>query len=58
MLWVWPLKNKTKKETKKLYPGVPIVVQWDLWHLGSAGMQVRSLAWHNGLRVGIATVAV
>ena len=31
--------------------GVPTVVQRDWQHLGSAGMQVRSLAWHSGLRI-------
>ena len=31
--------------------GVPPVVQGDWWHLGSAGMQVQSLAWHSGLRI-------
>ena len=30
--------------------GVPAMVQWDWWHLGSLGTQVWSLAWHSGLR--------
>ena len=25
------------------------MVQWDQQYLGNAGLQVRSLAWHNGL---------
>ena len=28
-----------------------MVVQWDQQHLWSAGMQVRSPAWHSGLRI-------
>ena len=32
--------------------GAPTVVQRDQWHLGSTGMQVRSLAPHSGLRIG------
>ena len=31
--------------------GVPAVAQQDQWLLGSAGMQVRSLAQHSGLRI-------
>ena len=31
--------------------GVPAVVQWDQWSLGNAGTQVRSPAWHRGLRI-------
>ena len=27
------------------------MAQWDWWHLGSAGTQVRSPAWHGGLRI-------
>jgi len=27
------------------------VKQWAWWHLGNAGTQVRSLAWHSGLRI-------
>ena len=26
-------------------------MQWDQWHLYSAGTQVQSLAWHGGLRI-------
>ena len=32
-------------------PGVPAVVQWDQWYLGSSGMQVQSRARHSGLRI-------
>ena len=31
--------------------GIPTVVQWDWWHLWSAGTQVISQAWHCGLRI-------
>ena len=27
------------------------MLQWDWWHLGSAGTQVRPPAWRNGLRI-------
>ena len=31
--------------------GGPDVVQWDLWHFGSTGIQVCSLAQHSQLRI-------
>ena len=31
--------------------GVPALEQQDQWCLGSAETQVRSLAWHSGLRI-------
>ena len=36
---------------KSLEAGVPAMAQRDLWHLWSSGAQVRSLAWHSGLRI-------
>ena len=36
---------------KKEKSGVPAVTQQDRRHHGSAGMQVRTLAWHSGLRI-------
>ena len=27
------------------------MTQWELWRLGNAGMQVRSLAWYSGLQI-------
>ena len=43
----------------KCVHGVPAMVQWDQRHLGSTGTQVRSLAWHGGLRIqcGVPVVA-
>ena len=35
----------------KISLGVPTVAQWDLWHLGSTGRQVWSLAWHGVSRI-------
>ena len=44
-------KTKTKTKTKKQkILGVPAVVQRDQWCLCSARMQVRSPAWHSGLK--------
>ena len=41
------MAERLKVEVK----GAPTVVQWDQRCLGSTGMQVRSLAWHSGLRI-------
>ena len=40
--YMWNLKYGT---------GVLAVVQGDCWRFESPGMQVRSLAWHSGLRI-------
>ena len=31
--------------------GVPTVVQWNRWHLGSTGTWAQSLTWHRELRI-------
>ena len=38
------------RQVKSPRPGVPAVVQRDRWHPGSSGIQVRSPAWHKGLK--------
>ena len=38
-------------ELKHMISGVPAMVQWNWWCLGSTGSQVQSLAQHSGLRI-------
>ena len=42
--------NNNAHPIKKWTEGAPAVSQQDQWHLGSAGMQVQSLAQCNGVR--------
>ena len=43
-------KKKKKKKKKKSKSGVPSVVHQNWWRFCNARMQVRSLAWHSGLK--------
>ena len=45
-----PANTTLRNSSGKEWSGVPTVVQWDQWHLCSPRTQVRSLAWHSGLK--------
>ena len=52
-----PKSKKDKLLLKAWQLGFPAVAQGDWWHLWSPGIQIRPLAWHSGLRIGIAATA-
>ena len=43
--------QSTYKMVSRIKRGVPTVAQQDRWHLGRAGMRVRSPAQHRGLKI-------
>ena len=47
---LWCSNNNNNNNNKELI-GASAVAQWDLWHLGSAGRQIQSLARHNGFKI-------
>ena len=56
MEWTLPVPSRGLRLNRRCsrpsaWRGVPAAAQWDWQHLGSPGMQVRSLAQHCGLTV-------
>ena len=48
---LYPPSSRCQDGIKCARGGVPAVTQRDWQHLGSSGTQVRSPAWHSGLRI-------